>query len=187
MSAAGVGPLCFIKSSINTNIYQDILENYMLTRISFLGFVFLDLTPVHIAKSKKSWLSNYKIIVFVWPINSLYVKSVENVWGTVNRKPNRKRPNNKKEINSMFEAWNSSNIPCLNVSIIFEICHKPLASMPRWITAVNRTKWTIPSVKYKRRILLWGLTFLDLKSFSLLVWIRVFRVFEFEVFCSCKY
>ncbi len=31
MSSAGVGPLCFLKSTVNTAIYQDILENFMLS------------------------------------------------------------------------------------------------------------------------------------------------------------
>ncbi len=30
MSSAGVGPLCFLKSTVNAAIYQDILENFML-------------------------------------------------------------------------------------------------------------------------------------------------------------
>ncbi len=30
MSSAGVGPLCFLKSTVNTVIYQDILEHFML-------------------------------------------------------------------------------------------------------------------------------------------------------------
>ncbi len=30
MSSAGVGPLCFLKSTVNAAIYQDILEHFML-------------------------------------------------------------------------------------------------------------------------------------------------------------
>ncbi len=30
MSSAGVGPLCFLKSTVNRAIYQDILEPFML-------------------------------------------------------------------------------------------------------------------------------------------------------------
>ncbi len=30
MSSAGIGPLCFLKSTVNAAIYQDILENFML-------------------------------------------------------------------------------------------------------------------------------------------------------------
>ncbi len=31
MSCAGVGPLCFLKSTVNAAIYQDILEHFMLS------------------------------------------------------------------------------------------------------------------------------------------------------------
>ncbi len=30
MSSAGVGPLCFLKSTVNATIYQDILQHFML-------------------------------------------------------------------------------------------------------------------------------------------------------------
>ncbi len=30
MSSAGVGPLCFLKSTVNAAVYQDILEHFML-------------------------------------------------------------------------------------------------------------------------------------------------------------
>ena len=30
MSSAGVGPLCFVKSKVNTAVYQEILEHFML-------------------------------------------------------------------------------------------------------------------------------------------------------------
>ncbi len=29
MSSAGVGPLCFLKSKVNTAIYQEILEHFI--------------------------------------------------------------------------------------------------------------------------------------------------------------
>ncbi len=31
MSSAGVGPLCFLKSTVKAAIYQDILEHFMLS------------------------------------------------------------------------------------------------------------------------------------------------------------
>ncbi len=30
MSSAGVGPLCFLRSKVNTAVYQDVLERFML-------------------------------------------------------------------------------------------------------------------------------------------------------------
>ncbi|KAJ7317068.1 hypothetical protein JRQ81_003230, partial [Phrynocephalus forsythii] len=55
MSSACVSPLCFIKSRVNTAIYQEILEHFMLPSADELygdaDFIFQqDLAPAHIAK-----------------------------------------------------------------------------------------------------------------------------------------
>ncbi len=59
MSSAAVGPLCFMKSTVNVAIYQDILEHFMLSSADKLygdaDFIFQqDLAPAHTAKSTKS-------------------------------------------------------------------------------------------------------------------------------------
>uniref|UniRef100_A0A9J8CM16 Tc1-like transposase DDE domain-containing protein n=1 Tax=Cyprinus carpio carpio TaxID=630221 RepID=A0A9J8CM16_CYPCA len=56
MSAAGVGPLCFIKGRVNAASYQEILEHFMLPSAEKLygdeDFVFQhDLAPAHSAKT----------------------------------------------------------------------------------------------------------------------------------------
>ncbi len=55
MSSAGVGPLCFLKSKVNTAIYQEVLEHFMLPAADQLyedaDFIFQqDLAPAHSAK-----------------------------------------------------------------------------------------------------------------------------------------
>ncbi len=52
MSSAGVGPLCFLKSTVNAAIYQEILEHIMLPSADKLygdaDFIFQqDLAPAH--------------------------------------------------------------------------------------------------------------------------------------------
>ncbi len=64
MSSAGVGPLCFLKSTVNTAIYQDILEHFMLPSADKLygdaDFIFQqDLAPAHTAKGTKSWFNDH--------------------------------------------------------------------------------------------------------------------------------
>ncbi|CAJ0958969.1 unnamed protein product [Ranitomeya imitator] len=56
MSAAGVGPLCFIKGRVNAASYQEILEHFMLPSAEMLygdeDFIFQhDLAPAHSAKT----------------------------------------------------------------------------------------------------------------------------------------
>ncbi len=59
MSSAGVGPLCFLKSTVNAAIYQEILEHFMLPSADKLygdaDFIFQqDLAPAHTAKGTKN-------------------------------------------------------------------------------------------------------------------------------------
>ncbi len=53
MSSAGVGPLCFLRSKVNTAVYQEVLEHFMLPAADQLygdtDFIFQqDLAPAHI-------------------------------------------------------------------------------------------------------------------------------------------
>ncbi len=59
LSSAGVGPLCFLKSTVNAAIYQEILEHFMLPSADKLygdaDFIFQqDLAPAHTAKVPKA-------------------------------------------------------------------------------------------------------------------------------------
>ncbi len=67
-TSAGVGPLCFLKSTVNTAIYQAILEHLMLISADKLygeaAFIFQqDLGPAHTAKGTKSWFKNHGVTV----------------------------------------------------------------------------------------------------------------------------
>ncbi len=75
MSSAGVGPLCFLKSTVNATIYQEILEHFMLPSADKLygdaDFIFQqDLTPAHTAKGTKNWFNDHSVTVLDWPANS---------------------------------------------------------------------------------------------------------------------
>ncbi len=67
MSSAGVGPLCFLKTSVTAPVYQDILEHFMLPSADQLFkdadfIVQQDLAPAHTNTTEslttESWLNN---------------------------------------------------------------------------------------------------------------------------------
>ncbi len=113
MSSVGVGPLYFLKSTVNTNIYQDILEHFMLPSADKLygdaDFIFQqDLAPAHTAKGTKSWFNDHGVTVLDWPANSLDLNPRENLWSIVKRKMRDTRPNNADDLKAAIKAtWAS--------------------------------------------------------------------------------
>ncbi len=96
MSSAGVGPLCFLRSKVNTAIYQEVLEHFMLPAADQLygdaDFIFQqDLTPAHSAKATSTWFKDHSIPVLNWPAN-LADRNL------VKRKMRYARPNNVEEV-----------------------------------------------------------------------------------------
>ncbi len=137
MSSAGVGPLCFLKSTVNAAIYQEILEHFMLPSADKLygdaDFILQqDLAPAHTAKGTKSWFNDHGVTVLDWPANSPDLNPIENLWGIVKRKMRDTRPNNADDLKAAIkETW---------ASIPPQQCHKLITSMPRRIEAVIKAK-----------------------------------------------
>ncbi len=137
ISSAGVGPLCFLKSTVNAAIYQDILEHFMLLSADKLygdaDFIFQqDLAPAHTAKGTESWFNDHGVTVLDWPENSPHLKPIEYIWGIFKRKTRDTRPNNADDLKATIKATWASITP--------EQCHRLNASMPRRIDAVIHEK-----------------------------------------------
>ncbi len=137
MSSAGVGPLCFLKSTVNAAIYQEILEHFMLPSADKLygdaDFIFQpDLAPAHTAKGTKSWFNDHGVTVLDWPANSPDLNPIENLWGIVKRKMRDTRPNNADDLKAAIKATWASIPP--------QQCHKLITSMPHRIEAVIKAK-----------------------------------------------
>ncbi len=118
MSSAGVGTLCFLKSTVHAAIYQEILEHFMLPSADKLygdaDFIFQqDLAPAHTAKCTKSWFNDHGVTLLDWPANSPDL-------------------NNADDLKAAIKATWASITP--------EQCHRLIASMPRRIDAVSHAK-----------------------------------------------
>ncbi len=100
MASAGVGPLCFLKSTV---ICQDILEHFMLTSFMEMLISFYSRTA-HTAKGTKSWFNDHGVTVLDWPANSPDLNPIENLWGIVKRKMRDTRPNNADDLKAAIKA-----------------------------------------------------------------------------------
>ncbi len=141
--SAGVGPLCFLRSKVNTAVYQEVLEHFMLPAADQLygdaDFIFQqDLAPAHSAKATSTWFKDHGIPVLYWPANSPDINPIENLWGIVKRKMQYARPNNAEELKATIRATWALITP--------EQCHRLIDFMPRCIAAVIQAKG--PPTKY---------------------------------------
>ncbi len=109
MSSAGVGPLCFLRSKVNTAVYQEVFRALHASCCWPLygdaDFIFQqDLAPAHSAKATSTWFKDHGIPVLNWPANSPDLNPIENLWGIVKRKMRYARPNNAEELKATIRA-----------------------------------------------------------------------------------
>ncbi len=128
---------CFLKSTVNAAIYQDIWEHFLLPSDEKLygdaDFIFQqDLATAHTAKVTKSWSNDHGVTVLDWPANSPDLNPIENLWGIVKRKMRDTRPNNADDMKAAIKATWASITP--------EQYHRLIASMSRRIDAVIHAK-----------------------------------------------
>ncbi len=99
MSSAGVDPLCFIKSTANTAIYQDILEHFsflLLTSFMKMMISFSSRTsaPAHTAKTTSKCFADHDITVLDRPANMPDLNPIRYLWDIFKRKMRNSGSNN---------------------------------------------------------------------------------------------
>ncbi len=94
---------------VTVNIYQEILEHFMLPSTDKLygdaDFIFLqDLAPAHTAKGTKSWFNDHGVTVLDFPANSPDLNHIDNLW-------ERRRPSNADNLKATIKAtWASLHL-----------------------------------------------------------------------------
>ena len=88
MTAQGVGKLCILYVTINSEIYMQVLEEFLIPSIEswFLDsndFHFQqDNASCHRSKIVQKYLKNNRIKTIKWPANSPDLSPIENLWAT---------------------------------------------------------------------------------------------------------
>ncbi len=147
VTSAGVGPLCFLKSTVNTDIYQEILEHFMLPSADKLygdaEFIFQqDLAPAHTAKGPKA--GSMTMCYCAWLASKL-------TW------PEPLDERHQTQQCRWPEGRYQSNLGFITP----EQCHRQIDSMPRRIDAVIHAKGAQQSIEcIEMNILFRSLAFL---------------------------
>ena len=153
MSAAGVGPLCFLQTNVTAAVYQEVLEHFLLPTPEHLfggdDFTFqYDLTPAHNAKSTKTWFITYGTQALSWPANSSDLNPIENLWRIQKNRMTACRPTTLEQLKVFIEqAWSSiTPADCQRLVSLVE-------SMPRRVQAVIAESGVIVTVTEYWRLL----------------------------------
>jgi transposase len=132
VSVSRKSPLYELSGTMNALGYQALLADHFLPwfRPQHTGHLTLqqDNAPPHTAKTTKRFFSDNNIDVLPWPASSPDLNPIENLWGILKVRVDRRKPKNKEElITYAKEEWNG---------IEMETVRRTIESLPNRIELV---------------------------------------------------
>jgi transposase len=132
VSATRKSPLFAVEGTLNAQGYQGLLADYFLPwfRRQHIGRLQFqqDNAPPHTAKTTKRFFAEQNIDVLAWPASSPDLNPIENLWGILKVRVDRKKPSSKAELITVaVQEWNG---------IEMDVVRHCIESMPRRIEAV---------------------------------------------------
>lgn len=137
MAANGVGELAIISGTVNTDVYLDILEHYVLASAENLfgdeHFVLQDdNASCHRSKPIVSWLQEKQISHMKWPANSPDLNPIENLWAILKREVKKFKPGTILDLKKCVKSCWKNICP--------KQCESLILSMPNRISDVIKNK-----------------------------------------------
>uniref|UniRef100_A0A3B5QWB7 Tc1-like transposase DDE domain-containing protein n=1 Tax=Xiphophorus maculatus TaxID=8083 RepID=A0A3B5QWB7_XIPMA len=133
MSGKGTGEMTVVNSSINAQVYIDILDSFLIPSIEQMfgddEVIFQDdNASCHRAKTVKAFLEERHIQSMSWPANSPDLNPIENLWWRLKKMVHKKGPTSKADLaTAIKESWHQ---------IDAEYCLSLIKSMPHRLKAV---------------------------------------------------
>jgi len=132
----GVGPIYWIRNTMDQKEYVHILENIMLPyakdNMPLIWKFQSDNDPKHTSKKAKKFLKDHKVSVIPWPSQSPDLNPIENLWRDL------KIAVSKYKVRNQEELWEITRREWASISI--DRCRKLVESMPRRCEAVIKNR-----------------------------------------------
>uniref|UniRef100_A0A914QHT3 Transposase n=1 Tax=Panagrolaimus davidi TaxID=227884 RepID=A0A914QHT3_9BILA len=120
-SALGKLELAFTSSRMNSEDYQQVLQNHYIpfkNRFRRIPLIFQqDNASIHVSRSTKGWFDRKRINVMDWPPRSPDLNPMENLWGILVRRiyANNKQYDTKEELKqAILDAWDAIDVQVIN-------------------------------------------------------------------------
>lgn len=139
MSSKGTGKLCILNTTVNANVYCEILEHFLIPTIEEqfdaenIPVIFQDDNArCHRGRAVQAYLRSINVKTMAWPAQSPDMNPIENVWRELKKRVEYMKPTTKDELLAAIQhCWKE---------IDAEFCQKLVESMPKRITEVIKAR-----------------------------------------------